>query len=161
MTLIGIPLFSISGQRKERLEDHGIIINDPEGGALYQKLLKTEDDPRRRIHLTVFSLEDLDLLPNCLTREVYEAATEEGAEPIPYTTALQIHIEHPTMFNPGLIARLCGRKLPFRKCLLGIKPIIGPSGQQYVIELSMGQLAFRRADPSTVWPDDVYWVFAD
>jgi hypothetical protein len=64
------------------------------------------------------------------------------------------------MFYPNLWERICGMKLPFRSCILGVTPLTGPSGRQYVVELTAEHIfRFRAADPMVRWSKDEYWVF--
>jgi hypothetical protein len=159
MSMVGISLGSVCHLKPRLPKDIGITVLEPPGESLYETILSSHK-PLNRIYLTAFSFEDLELQTYCQTKDIYEAAAEQGAEIVPYTTALQIPAELPTMFHPGFIARVCGKKLPFKKCLIGVEPITGSDGQQYVIELSDGTFRFRRASPYDEWPDDVWWVFA-
>ena len=109
MTLVGIPLGAVSLLHPKRLEDIGIEIREPPGQALYEQVRHINDNPKRRIGLTAFSLRDLGLDTYCQTKDIYEAAETEGTEMVPYSTALQIQVEHPTLFHPGLWASVCGK----------------------------------------------------
>lgn len=158
--MLGKHLFSVLGERHcVPLEKHGIAVQDEDGGALYQKIIASKYDFDRRCTLSYCSLEDLELPQGSTTKEIYVAAEELGADMVPYNIALQLQIQRPRLFNPNFWHRLLGEKFPFTSCLLGIKPLVGTNGTQYVVEIEDGIFRFKTANESTRWSNQEYWVF--
>jgi hypothetical protein len=134
----------------------GVAIEDREG--LFKSAFSQDDCPDMT-SLSIFGLSDLNLPHGSETPEIYKAAQRHQARKPSAGAALRVLTQHPSIFRSTIIDNK-----PMVGCLIGIEPIVAPSGKKYVLELGEldGQvyLRFRRADDDIRWPDYEYWVFA-
>ncbi len=132
-----------------------VVVDDRE--ELFQSVFG-EDSCPSTTSLSMFQLSDFNLPHGSLTPEIYKAAARQNAKIPTPKAALQILLQHPNIFRSTIID---GK--PIEGCLVGIKPIVAPSGKKYVIELSEVDncplFRFRRADDDVRWPNYEFWVF--
>jgi hypothetical protein len=126
-----------------------------------EKLFKSafsQDDCPDMISLSIFRLSDLNLPHGSETSEIYKAAQRHQARKPSASAALRVLTQHPVIFRSTIIDNK-----PMMGCLIGIEPIVAPSGKKYVLELGeldeQAYLRFRRADDDVRWPNYEFWVF--
>lgn len=137
-------------------ELHTMMIEDRE--SLFQSVFAQDNCPDLT-NLSLIGLADLNLPHGSATPEIYKAARKYGVHTPTPGVALRVLVQHPNIFRSTVIDNK-----PVEGCLIGIEPILAPSGKKYVIELaefnSQPVFRFRRADDDIGWPNYEYWAFA-
>ena len=133
-----------------------VTIMDPE--ALFQTAF-TQDNCPDTTSLSIFRLSDLNLPHGSTTLDIYKAAGKRGIKTPTPGAVLRIFMQHPNIFRSTVI-----NERRVESCLIGIDPILAPSGKKYILELgeyaNKPFLRFRRADDPIRWADSEYWVSA-
>jgi hypothetical protein len=158
--MIGKPWVKINGLERHRpMNQNGIHIPDQENGDLYRQMTECLDDYSAICNLLYFAPDELCLYDDSDITSILQTANTLGGRLVPYGIAMRIMQQNPSPFTVSGWKKLIGRDLPFRYCLLGIKPLVGPSGHSYVIELGPQHFRFKRTDDSTLLTK-AYWIFA-
>ena len=159
--MTGTPWLSVLGNDYfHTLSSAGIYVEDREGD-LHEQINAMRDDFPGECSLSYYSHGDLKLPYASPTPDIFDAAIESGANIVPYGITMRTLIQHPKAFRNGLLTRLFGRPVPFKSCLIGIKPLVGRSGRKYVVELAEKHFRFRMADEDVYFSDQEFWAFAD